>query len=110
MANDAVNSTEDLPSELPATAPANGTDSVADAEGKEDTLETIAAPVETSGTASEVVKPTDVNTVDPVPGVVQETKAPEQTMPLADEGEAGTKRKRDDDSSAMPVLPGVSVH
>jgi len=105
VANDAVNSTEDLPSELPATAPANGTDSVADAEGKEDTLESIAAPVETSGTASEVVKPTDVNTVDPVPGVVQETKAPEQTMPLADEGEAGTKRKRDDDSSAMPVLP-----
>jgi len=83
---------------MPAVPPANE-DSVADLEGKEPTLseEKATNGVAVSGEPSEVVKP-DVNSVDPTPGFVQETKAPEDTAGLA--GETGEKRKREEETSA----------
>lgn len=106
IADGAEKETENLPSEMPAVPPATE-DSVADHEGKETTLseEKAADNVAVSSEPSEVVRP-DVNSVDPTPGVVQETKAPEDTLSLA--GETGEKRKREDDTVAddIAVQPG----
>lgn len=92
---------------MPAVPPANE-DSAADFEGKEPTLSEDKASngIATSGEPSEVVRP-EVTSVDPIPGVVSETKAPEDTTSLA--GETGEKRKRDDEPSGdIAVQPGMS--